>query len=154
MPLPALYGLTVTLHLASGAMAVHRRDLRAGGLDFVLWLRGVRIPGLASSVVATVVDRDASPPLRDVELPVAVLDELATLLADAGGPARAPRVNGRVDTSDGWCELRLALTVNDQPTVHVAIDAMSSGYEGPDAAALRALCARLVALVGSARRLP
>ncbi len=154
MNLPDLYGLTLTLHVSSGPMQVHRSDLRAGALDFVLWLRGVRLPSLTPSVVATVLDRDASPQLRDVDLPVAVLDELGALLRAAGVPARAPRLKGRIDTSDVWTELRLAVTWNDQTTLHVAVDAMSSGYDGPDAAALRALCARLVALVGSERRLP
>lgn len=145
---PDLYALSLSVQVSSGPLLSHRDGFSAGSLDRVIWLRGVRLPGVVAGLSATVVDRETSLPLRDLELSVAAMDDLGALIRALGLPARVPAVKGRVDTSDGWTDLCLTLTWNEQPPVQFTVHAMSSGYEGPDAMALRALLAALSSLVG------
>jgi hypothetical protein len=114
----------------------------------VVWFRGVRLPRLPSGIGVTVADRLQPPPFRDVTLPADAVDRVAGCLRAAGLPDRAPIVEGIVDTSDVWQALRVTVAWNDRPPITVIVEAMSSGYRGPDAALLRALVGGVQALVG------
>lgn len=72
---------------------------------------------------------------------------VASLLAGLELATRPARVEGIVDTSGGWRTLALNARIDEQShttTVHMH----SSGFTGPDAAALRALLCRVFALAG------
>lgn len=149
--LPDPYILSLSVQVSSGPVIGHPGEFHAGGLDRTIWLHGVRLPGIAAALAATVVDREASPQLCDLEIPVAAMDDLGGLIRATGLPDREPRVKGRIDTSDRWNELRLTLTWNERAPVQCVVQAMSSGFEGPDAAALDALLTALSGLVGLRR---
>ena len=162
---PSPWSLILAFEVTAGTLLTHRAPFDPGRLVFSAWLRGVRVPGLASGLGGTVVERADSSALarapgqgpyrgsaaaigevRDVALPVEAFDTLGARLRATGLPERTPNVRGRVDTSDRWIAHRLSLVWDDLPPVQLVAHAMSSGYEGPDAAAVEALFEHLVAL--------
>jgi hypothetical protein len=74
---------------------------------------------------------------------------LGDLLARLGLPDRAPRVDGVVDTSDGWSALHVSVSVGER-MLSFAVHTESSGFAGSDADALRAVFRRVFALAGFA----
>jgi hypothetical protein len=73
----------------------------------------------------------------------AILDRLDRL----GLPDRRPTVTGAFDTSDTWAHLHLAVRLWDKTAV-VEVPCQSTGFEGPDADALRELVREVFALAG------
>jgi hypothetical protein len=164
------YSLVLSFEQTAGPLPAARAPFDPGTLVRAIWLRAVRLPGVAGGFGGTVVERAERAPqegeregalyrarsarggsVRDVVLPLSALDELARHLRAAGLPDRVPNVRARVDTSDGWIVRRLSVSWDDLPPVQFIALAMSSGYDGPDGPAVEGLFAHLVALSRDAK---
>lgn len=165
-PLPSSpWSLTLAFEMTAGPLLAPRAPFHAGSLVFAIWLRGVRMPGIATGVGGTVLQRPGLPgrhaatgaavptgefaaaaSVRDVVLPLEALDALAVRLRATGLPGRTPSVTARVDTSETWIAHQLTVTWDDLPPAHLVLHTGVVGYEGPDAPAVEALFDHLVAL--------
>jgi len=165
---PRPVSLVLSYEETAGALLAAHAPFDPGSLVRAIWLRAARLPGFTEGFGGTVLDRGdpatedepstAGPyrarltaaRVRDIVLPLPALDLLTERIRATGLPERVPSLRARVDTSDGWAAHRLSLVWDDLPPVQLVAHAMSSGYEGPDAAAVDALFRHLVALGRSA----
>ena len=130
-----LHSLAVSLMLSTGPMG------RPGRLRLALRLAGLAGRAAGGSVAAP----DGG--VRDVDLTDAEFRELLRLAEEAGLPGRDPRVEAVVDTSDTSNVLLLRLA--HEKGAHVLdLPMMASGYDGPDAPALRRFCGALLSMAG------
>jgi hypothetical protein len=73
--------------------------------------------------------------------------QLATALIEVGLPDRAPRIQGVVDTSDGWSVVSVRVCVGEQVRAF-KLAAQSSGFEGPDSILMLAIFRSVFRLAG------
>jgi hypothetical protein len=127
-----LHSLTVSLMLSTGPIG------RPGRLRLALRVAGAVGFPAGGSVVA-----DGAAP-RDVDFTDAEFRGLLRLAEDVGILERDPRVEAVADTSDTSNALLIRLA-HEAGARAVELPMMCSGYDGPDAAALRRVCAALLA---------
>lgn len=130
----SLRSLSVSLLVSSGPLGlpVHLR----------VALRGAGIAGLTAG--GSIADEDG---IRAFLLEDADLRRLCRLAEDMGILERDPRVEAVVDTSDSAVAVLLDLA-HEKGARRIELGLMSSGYEGPDAAAMKAFFAALLGLAG------
>jgi hypothetical protein len=73
--------------------------------------------------------------------------QLANALVEVGLPDRPPRIEGVVDTSDGWSVLNVRVCVGEQVRAF-RLAAQSSGFEGPDSVRMQAIFRSVFRLAG------
>ena len=130
----SLQSLDVSLLVSSGTLGLPVR-LR-------LALRGAGILGMGAG--GSLADEKG---IRAFPLEEADLRRLCGLAEATGILERDPRVEAVVDTSDGTVRALLDIA-HEKGARRIQLDLMSSGYEGPDAAALQDFCAALLACAG------
>jgi hypothetical protein len=116
----------------------------AGVLQSFVWLSAAAFPRFAASGAVSEVEDGRVRSIAPAE--EAVRSLLA--LADAAGlTSRKCRVTARVDTSDLWSVNLLRIDL-DGKTTTLDLQLMATGFEGPDAVAVRDFFKRLLDLAG------
>ena len=136
------FSLELTMHGVSGAFG------QPGSPTMFARFSMLHAPDSSlSGAVCSFVSKDAAGNWQEVERPVAsdaALDVAAKVHA-LGLPARAPDVSPVGDTSLGWTNLELRVKKGGQ-AISFEITTQVSGFEGPDADAVRILLRTLGSL--------
>jgi hypothetical protein len=130
---------------------------KPGSPTLYCWFHAVHFPGTPhdEGKVSVLRPDGATHTWRELTRPLTIDQsrEIFARLEALGLPGRPPDVEGVVDTSDGWHRVVFWVRTEDRARC-TAIDMHSSGFDGGDAEALRALFRRLFALAGFAEFSP
>jgi hypothetical protein len=126
--------LTVSLTHADGPLGHPPR------LKLSLYLSGLR---LNDGVQA----RGTRAGSQEFPVTAAQFEELCRTAEATGFPIRLPEVEGKNDTSDRWAQVLLFLSL-DGAAQTLDLSLLSSGFEGPDAPALRRFFSVLLSVAG------
>lgn len=122
-----------------------------GGLRLFCWLKAIKMGAEAPLQAKLVAVRSSVSgsafTSSERELSATEVGELIAHLRRLRFPECKPAVEGVFDTSDGWENAVLRATLNDDTGV-VELAMCASGFDGEDAAALRAVFRRLLATAG------
>lgn len=139
------FSLELTIQASHGLLG------RIGGPKMFGRFCMLHAPGsrLAGAAVSFVGRDEANGGWREYEQPVSSEAALAVAaqIDVLGMPARSPDVSQVFDTSDCWTNLLLQVK-KDEQAVSFEVGMQCSGFEGPDADALRRLLHTLCALCG------
>ena len=121
-----------------------------GELHLYCWLRAVQLPGTASAGNLVTVRPSAA--TGELEVSESAVEArraapLVSLLEDLRFPAQRPLVEDVFDTSDFWQHVIFRVTLNDDSDA-VELALCSSGFEGEDAAGLRAVFRGVLEIAG------
>ncbi len=84
---------------------------------------------------------------QEFSMTAAQFEELGRTAKAAGFPDRLPVVEGKNDTSDRWAQVLLVVSI-DGKSQTLDLSLLSSGFEGPDAPALRRFFSVLLSVAG------